>query len=138
MKTLWIFLLVVGFNSGLLFGGTWSDPEKPTEAKSAWVKSEKGIWQGGYTLWYKFEHKTREVRFSHNRKKWRTAPNAAWQDKQGNWLFIYEEKLMTNADGAWTEVKEKSWQDLSGRWYRFNPDWKLEEMTAQVAQNQNP
>jgi hypothetical protein len=130
-----MFLLVAGFNSGLLSGATWSDPEKPAETKNIWMRSEKGIWQGGYTLWYKLEPKTREVRFSHNRKKWKTAPNAAWQDKQGNWLFIYEEKLMTNADGTWTEVKDKSWQDLSGKQYRFNPDWVLEETAVQLAQH---
>ncbi len=135
MKTLCILVLALSLHSGFLAGRTLTDPEKPAETKSEWVRAEKRIWQGGYTLWYKFDAKTREVKFSHNRKKWKTAPNAAWQDKQGNWLFIYENKLMTNADGTWREVNNKSWQDLTGRHYRFNQDWVLEEMTLEVAQN---
>lgn len=135
MKPFFILILAFGLNSGLLIGRTSTDPETPADAKSAWVKSEKSSWLGGYLLWYKYDAKTNEVKFSHNRKKWKTAPNAAWQDKKGNWLFIYEGKLMNNAEGTWAEVKDKTWQDLNGRWYRFNPDWKLEEMNAQVAQN---
>lgn len=127
MKAFFILILAFGLNSGLLIGGTYTGPEKPADTKSVWVKSEKGSWLGGYLLWYKFDSKTNEVKFSHNRKKWKTAPNAAWQDKQGNWLFIYEGKLMNNAEGTWAELSDKTWQDLNGNWYRFNSSWELEE-----------
>jgi len=133
MKTLCILLLTLGFNSGLLSGTTLSDPDKPNPTKeSAWTKSEKGAWLGGYKLWYKFDRKNNQVKFSHNKRRWNTATNAAWQDKQGRWLFIYNGRLMSNNDGTtWVEVSDRTWQDLNGNWYRLNQNWELEEITPQ-------
>jgi hypothetical protein len=131
MKTLSILIIGLCFNSGLLFGTTFSDPEKPTESKGTWIKSEKGTWLGGYKVWYKMDRKHNTIKFSHNKRKWNTAPNAAWQGKQGEWLYIYEGKLMKNTGGKWMDVPDRSFQDMNGNWYRFNPSWELEEMPAQ-------
>jgi hypothetical protein len=132
-KAFIILLFTIGFNSSLLFGGTFTDPEKPNPTeKSAWTKAEKGSWLGGYKLWYKFDTKNNQVKFSHNKRRWNTASNAAWQDKQGRWLFIYDGKLMSNNDGAtWVEVTDRTWQDLNGNWYRLNQNWELEETVVQ-------
>lgn len=131
MKTCFILLLAFGLNSGLLIGGTYTDPEKPNDIKSSWTKSEKGTWLGGYNVWYKFDKKNNQVKLSHNKRRWNTAPNAAWQDKQGRWLFIYDGKLMSNNGGSnWVEVSDRSWQDLNGNWYRLNQNWELEETQA--------
>jgi len=132
MKTFYFFiLLVVMCGSGSVFGTSFSDPNKPTESKGVWVKSEKGVWLGGYNRWYKIDRKNNSVKLSHNKKRWNTAPNAAWQGKQGQWLYIYEGKLMSNSDGRWIEITDKAWQDMNGKWYRFNSDWELEETAEQ-------
>ena len=132
MKTLCILLLTLGFNSSLLFGGTITDPDKPNPTQSSWTKAEKGSWLGGYKVWYKFDTKNNQVKFSHNKRRWNTAANAAWQDKQGRWLFIYDGKLMSNNDGTtWVEVTDRTWQDLNGNWYRLNQNWELEETVVQ-------
>lgn len=131
MKTVYILLLSLAFSSGSLFATNFSDPEKPAESKGTWVKSEKGTWLGGYKVWYKIDRKNNLIKFSHNKRKWKTAANAAWQGKQGEWLYIFEGKLMKNSEGKWMEVPDRSFQAMNGNWYRFNPDWELEELVVQ-------
>ena len=131
MKAYVILLIALGLSSGFLYGGVITDPEKPNPTESSWRKSEKGSWLGGYKRWYKFDQKNNQVKFSHNKRRWNTAANAAWQDKQGRWLFIYDGRLMSNSDGkTWVEVSDRTWQDLNGNWYRLNQNWELEEAPA--------
>lgn len=130
-KTLCMLLIALGLQVTTASASSYTEPDRPNPTESSWTKSEKGTWLGGYRLWYKFDKKNKEVKFSHNKRRWNTASNAAWQDKQGNWLFIYEGKLMNNVEGTWTEVKNKTWQDLNGNWYRLNQNWELEETAAQ-------
>lgn len=131
LKTIAIAILLLSFNSSLLFGGTSTDPEKPDPTAASWTKAEKGTWLGGYNVWYKYDTKNNQVKLSHNKRRWNTALNAAWQDKQGHWLFIYDGKLMSNNDGTWVEVADRTWQDLNGNWYRLNQNWVLEETATQ-------
>lgn len=110
----------------------YTEPDRPNPTESTWTKSEKGTWLGGYKLWYKFDKKNNRVKFSHNKRRWNTASNTAWQDKQGRWLFIYDGRLMSNNDGTtWVEVSDRTWQDLNGNWYRLNQNWELEETATQ-------
>jgi hypothetical protein len=138
MKTIVIIILASFLNlSGMVAGTSYSDPEKPAESKGTWVKSEKSTWLGGYNRWYKIDRKNNLIKFSYNKRKWNTSPNAAWQGKQGQWLYIYEGKLMANSEGRWVEVPDRTWQDMNGNWYRLNSSWELEEMLTQENPAQN-
>lgn len=127
MKAFFIFLVAFSMHSYTLLASRLVDPENPEKNTKSWVKAQKGMWQGGYKLWYKVDPKNKTVKYSHNRRKWKAAENAAWQDKQGNWLFIYQDKLMTNANGLWVERPDNSWQNPDGQWYRLTDSWELEQ-----------
>lgn len=137
MKIVYILLLILAFNSRTLLAGNFTDPEKPADSKGTWIKSEKETWLGGYNIWYKLDRKNNLIKFSHNKRKWNAAANAAWQGKQGEWLYIYEGKLMSNSNGRWVEVTDRSFQDLNGNWYRFNSNWELEETVSRESMTQN-
>lgn len=126
MKALAILLLGFLLYTRPASGLALNEPERPADVKS-WTRSEKGIWLGGYNLWYKFDSRNKIIKFSRTRKKWDTSPNAAWQDNKGSWFYIYQGRLISNSNGTWEEVGDKAWQDLNGHWFRFNQNWELEE-----------
>lgn len=130
MKAVLLFVIGTGMYLSTLstIVNSSSIPEKPMPAENSWVKSNKGMWHGGYTLWYKMDKKNTAVQFSSNKRKWAQKEGAAWQDNEGRWLYIYQGKLLRNSDGKnWVEVTDRTWQDLDGNWYKFDDQWNLME-----------
>jgi hypothetical protein len=102
---------------------------EPIPDEASWVKSEAGIWLGSFKVWYKIDKKNYMVKLSHNKRKWVSAINAAWQDNHGNWLFIFENKLMYSDNGKnWNEIPTRTWQDMNGTWYKLDSNWDLWEV----------
>lgn len=102
--------------------------ELPFPAGISWEKSAGGMWKGNSNMWYKIDKKNKSVKLSPNRKKWKPASNVIWMDRQGNYFFIYENKLMASTDGSkWLVVPDAAWQGIDGKWYRFDEEWNLLE-----------
>lgn len=129
MKTLIIYaVILLGLNNQLKAAFVKNDSEVPFPAGTVWEKSAGGMWKGNSNMWYKIDKKNGSVKLSSNKKKWKPASNVIWIDKQGRYLFIYENKLMASTDGSkWLVVNDAAWQDMDGKWYRFDEEWNLLE-----------
>ncbi len=107
---------------------------EPMPAESFWMKSESGMWLGNYDVWYKIDNSgsarlLNAIKLSKNKRKWKSSTNVVWQDKQGHWLNISNNRLLWTEDSKhWTEVPNKAWQGIDGKWYRFDADWELWEV----------
>ncbi len=120
-------LLHLSFSS---YSGPKDGNLEPIPAESAWIRSEVGMWMGDYNVWYKVDKKNNSIKLSYNKKKWSLSnTDAAWNDKYGRWLCIYNNKLMFSENGKnWEEVKNRMWQDINGTWYRLDNNWDLWEV----------
>jgi hypothetical protein len=127
---------LIGFMHFIPFDGgkRSSDHSEPMPAESFWVRSETGVWLGNYDTWYKIDQATEArllnaIKLSRNKRKWKSSTNVAWQDKQGRWLTISNNRLLWTEDNKhWTEVPAKAWQGIDGKWYRFDANWELWEV----------
>src|ERR1700741_407348 len=133
MKTLFFCVLFV---SNVILGAA-SDKSMPGElpAESAWGRSESGIWFGDYNTWYKIDKSSIEaklsnsIKISYNKKKWQSSNVVAWQDKQGRWYYINNNRLLyTNDNKHWEEVPNRSWLGMDDVWYRLDSNWDLWEV----------
>jgi len=130
---------MVGALTCFLQFNSYSDvPTKPGHseppAESFWVKSESGMWLGNYDVWYRIDNAEsarllNAIKLSKNKRKWKSSTNVVWQDKQGRWLNISNNRLLWTEDGKhWVDVPNNSWQGIDGKWYRFDSAWELWEV----------
>lgn len=111
-----------------------SDHSEPMPAESFWVKSESGMWLGNYDVWYKIDHSVaaklvNAIKLSRNKRKWKSSANVVWQDKQGRWITIANNRILWTEDSKhWIEVPSRAWQGIDGKWYRFDSNWELWEV----------
>ena len=128
-----IILLSLNLQSRIDFKNTTK--ENPFPAGLSWEKSDKAVWKGNNNMWYKIDKKNLCVKLSCNKKKWTTGSNSIWMDYQGNYLFIYDNKLVTSEDGSkWTTVQDNTWQGIDGNWYKFDEGWNLLQAKNSVNQ----
>lgn len=133
MRALFFCILFFGLSFIILAVPKDNSGELPKEA--TWVKSETGVWFGDYNLWYKIDKSSTEARItnsikiSHNKKKWQSADNVSWHDKQGRWYYIDNNRLLyTNDNKHWLEVPNKTWQGPDDKWYKLDANWDLWEV----------
>lgn len=132
MKTLFFYVLFLGAQCSNSAPLIKNDGELPKEL--SWVKSESGIWFGDYNLWYKLDKLSsvaksiNSIKVSYNKKKWQSADNVSWHDKQGRWYYIDNNRLLyTNDNKHWEEVPNRSWLGADDKWYRLDANWDLWE-----------
>lgn len=57
---------------------------------------------------------------------WKMSSEWTWQDADGKWLKIWDNKLWWSTDWkTWLEVPEWKWEWEDGVWYKFDSDWTL-------------
>lgn len=135
MKTIIIcilFIFVQLKGSAAFISINDNNGELPKE--SSWVKSETGMWFGDYNTWYKIDNSSMEaklsnaIKLSYNKKKWISSTDVAWQDKEGKWYYISNNRLLCTSDNKhWIEVPSRTWLGIDGVWCRFDANWELWE-----------
>lgn len=94
--------------------------------KFIFEKSLDGVWVGTKNTWYKLNATDNSVLWSEDGKVWNTVNDGMWQNLEGKWLKIAEQKLWWSMDGqAWVQSPEWKWQGVNGVWNKFDLSWNL-------------
>lgn len=97
-----------------------------TTEKFVFEKSLDAVWMGTNNNWYKLNTTDNSIWWSTDGNVWNTVNDAMWQDFEGKWLKVAEQKLWWSADGkAWAQTPEWQWQDVNGVWNKFDQEWNL-------------
>ncbi len=97
-----------------------------TTEKFIFEKSLDGVWIGAKNTWYKLNAIDNSVWWSADGKVWNTVNDGMWQDLEGKWLKIAEQKLWWSLDWkAWAQTPEWKWRGVNGVWNKFDQDWNL-------------
>lgn len=97
-----------------------------TPGKLNWVKSTTGTWIGAENYYYKVNKTTKVVTVSKDNVTYAEAPNQTWQDKDGKFYKITENKLMKSDIGKiWSECPDWTWQGVDSKWYKFDATFNL-------------
>lgn len=103
-----------------------SAASKTTTEKFIFEKSLDGVWMGTKNTWYKLNATDNSVWWSADGKVWNAVNDGMWQDLEGKWLKIAEQKLWWSLDGkAWAQTPEWKWQGVNGVWNKFDQEWNL-------------
>lgn len=85
-----------------------------------WCKGVDNSWRGIDNSYYRIGANGALEKSTDN-MNWRLSKSGRWQDDQGTFFRLKDNKLESSKDGStWAPSKDNSWRGHSGVWYRYN------------------
>jgi hypothetical protein len=95
------------------------DLNRSVELKG-WDKSSDNTWVGNDNFHYRLGE-SGQLEKSQDGKSWRLSQSGRWQDGEGTYYRIKENKLESSKDGnSWNACAQNSWKGRDNVWYRYN------------------